>query len=99
MAKGLFSSLYGKTEEGIFNKLYSHNGTMSRVQRTDIRLAGLGQEEDEDEEPDTPAPPAPAGPKESVFEKEYEGIPLWVIGIFFLGFGVAYRKLKKANAA
>jgi len=117
MSKGLYSStkgLYGPTEglysslyadEGVYNKLYSHGGSSAEINRTDIRLGGLGQEEPADAPmDDLPAsetaplgPPAPPG--ESFFEREYKGIPLWLVGVFFLGFAIAYRRLKKTEVS
>tara|TARA_B100000925_G_scaffold272428_1_gene236360 strand:- start:162 stop:515 length:354 start_codon:yes stop_codon:yes gene_type:complete len=117
MARGLFKSIYGKTDEGIFPELYSHEGTTSKTKRMDIRLAGweLGQveddeddEEDEEEEIDISAsvppsggmklPTAPGGAvtAPSVFTQEKEGFPMWVLGIFILGFALAWRQNKKA---
>lgn len=112
MARGLFKSIYGKTDEGIFPELYSHEGTTSKTKRMDIRLAGweLGQTDDdeEDEEDDFTPPPTPSpslslptapggavtGP--SVFTQEKEGFPMWVLGIFILGFALAWRQNKKS---
>jgi hypothetical protein len=114
MGKGLFKSVYGKTDEGIFPDLYSHKGSSPSTQRMDIRLGnyeffGEGEEEeedDEDEKEEAPAstpslPTAPGGPVTgpSVFAKDKEGFPMWVVGIFLLGFAFAWRQRKKATTA
>jgi hypothetical protein len=117
MARGLFKSIYGKTDEGIFPELYSHEGMTSKTKRMDIRLAGweLGQTDEDDEEEETPSvatsstpstpsssgmslPTAPGGAVTgpSVFTQEKEGFPMWVLGIFILGFALAWRQNKKA---
>jgi hypothetical protein len=111
MGKGLFKSIYGKTDEGIYPDLYTKHGTSSGTKRTDIRLGDyeylgdyhfLGEEDDDDDDeeegetsPGTPATTdsTPGGP--SVFSKDKEGFPMWVAGIFFLGFALAWRQRKK----
>ncbi len=128
MSKGLFKSIYGKTDEGIFPDLYERQGSSPATQRMDIRLGdySFGQEDDDDDDEDeakaapatpTPAPtiptPAPAaagkmklpeapggavkGP--SVFSQDKDGFPMWLVGVFLLGFAVAWRQKKKSTTA
>ena len=96
MAGGLYKSLYGKG--GIYEQLYSKYGASPPTQRTDIRLGNyeyFGQAEDDDEENEEPeAPPANAG-KPPIFAKEYQGFPIWLLGLFLLGFSWAFRRKKK----
>lgn len=104
----LYGSLYGKTEEGVYNDLYRKKGSPS-TQRMDIRL-GQAEDDDEDDDDEMPiaapfdpsAPSAPAGTapaKENFFSQEFMGFPNWLIGVFLLGFAYAYRQRKKAEAA
>lgn len=55
MKKGLFSSIYGATDEGIFDVLFSRHGASPPVKRMDIRLGEYGEEEGDDEEEDDAA--------------------------------------------
>lgn len=67
MLKGLFTSIFGATDEGIFDTLYSRHGASPPVKSTDIRLGDYGQADEEEEEaaPDAakaagpPAAPTP----------------------------------------
>lgn len=97
MAGGLYKSLYDKG--GIYAQLYSKYGASPPTQRTDIRLGnyGFGQAEDEDEEEDEAVPAGPGKPP--VFSKEYKGFPMWLLGVFLLGFSWAFRRKKKQKAA
>lgn len=69
--KGLYTSIYGATDEGIFDVLYSRHGASPPVKRTDIRLGDYGEEDEgEDEEAvapatatATPTPAASASPE------------------------------------
>lgn len=42
---GLYSSIYGKPAEGIYDDLYSRQGASPPVKSIDIRLGGLGEPE------------------------------------------------------
>ena len=99
MGKGLFKSIYGKIDEGIFKEFYPKEGSDSPVKSMDIRsgLGNLGQE-DEDERPGSPSPALPSLQKKPFFSQEFMGFPNWLIGIFILGFAYAYRSKKKASS-
>ena len=102
--KGLFKSLYGKTEEGVYNDLYSRDGSSPSTKRMDIRLGQLDDDDEDDEETTASVvtevemleAEVPAGAEEPFFSQEYLGFPNWLIGVFLLGFAYAYRKRKKA---
>lgn len=96
MGKGLYKSIYGKIDEGIFKEFYPKEGSDSPVQSMDIRLGlgNLGQDEEDEEA----GPPAAAAPKKPFFSQEFMGFPNWLIGIFILGFAYAYRSKKKASS-
>jgi hypothetical protein len=107
--KGLFKSIYGITEEGVYNDLYSRDGSSPSTKRMDIRLGQVEEDDEDDEEedisvitaPEAPfAPPAPdAAPsteEKPFFSQEFLGFPNWLIGVFLLGFAYAYRRRKKA---
>lgn len=97
MAGGLYKSLYGKG--GIYEQLYSKYGASPPTQRTDIRLGGyLGADEDEPAAPAAPASPTAGPGKPPIFSKEYKGFPVWLLGLFFLGFSWTLRKKKKQQA-
>lgn len=69
-------------EKGVYNALYRREGGSQPMKSTDQRL---GSTDD-------------AGPsKKSVFAKEYKGFPMWLIGVFLLGFAYTYRKRKKES--
>jgi hypothetical protein len=105
--KGLFKSLYGITEEGVYNDLYSRDGSSPPTKRMDIRLGQVENDEEDDEEdaltilpetaPET-APEATPSIEEPFFSQEFLGFPNWLIGIFVLGFAYAYRRRKKATS-
>ena len=110
-AEGLYGSLYGKPGSGGYHELYKSEGSPT-TQRMDIRLGGLGlgQEEEDDDDDDDDAPeiitpeiitPESAAPlaKPNFFSQENMGFPNWLIGVFLLGFALAYRQRKKAEAA
>jgi len=96
MSQGLYRSIFDK--QGIYNPFYRRGGGQQPMKSTDQRL---GESDDDDETPAPPAPPTTAppspsnSPKESIFAREYEGFPMWVAGLFLLGFAWAYRKRKK----
>lgn len=100
--KGLFKSLYGKTEEGVYNDLYSRDGTSPPTKRMDIRLGQVDDDDDDDddeeEEETTSASEESnaAPPQKPFFSQEFLGFPNWLIGVFVLGFAYAYRKRKKS---
>jgi hypothetical protein len=113
MLKGLYTSIFGATDEGIFDILYSRHGASPPVKRTDIRLGDYGQA-DEEEEPD--AEPAAAGavatstsaaasaaPAASsgggFFSQDIGGFPLWLVGVGFLGFAWAIRRKRKKQSS
>lgn len=92
-----FKSLYGK--DGIYDRLYSKRGSSPPIERTDIRLGDYGYfgQADDDDEGDEEAPSG--GPvKPPIFAKEYKGFPMWLLGIFLLGFSWAVRKKKTSKA-
>lgn len=95
MSKGLFKSHFER--DALYKALYSKQGASPPTKRMDIRLGGwLGQEEDEEEEEvevaevSTPNPVAPK--KEPIFAKEVKGFPMWLVGVFLLGFAWAVRQ-------
>jgi len=95
MAGGLYSSLYGRIEQGIFDDLYRKHGSAQQVLPFESRLGQAEEEdEDEDEEEDAPSPAivaaAPTG--KPFFAREIAGFPLWLLGVVFLGFSYAYRR-------
>lgn len=85
MARGLYKTIFDK--HGIYNASFRRGGSQQPIKSTDQRLG----QADEDEDEDTPAPTA----KSSFFSREVEGFPMWVVGIFLLGFAWAYRRRKK----
>lgn len=94
MSRGLYRSIFDK--QGIYNAFYRRGGGQQPMKSTDQRLG----QTDEDEEEEAPAAPTPAPTqKESFFAREIEGFPMWVIGLFLLGFAWAYRKRKKEQTA
>lgn len=65
MAKGLFTTIFGRTDEGIFPDLFANEGTYSPTKRMDIRLGNYEfaqAEEDDDEEDDLPTQAPPTTP-------------------------------------
>jgi pyruvate/2-oxoglutarate dehydrogenase complex dihydrolipoamide acyltransferase (E2) component len=69
MLKGLFTSIFGATDQGIFDALYSDYGASPPVKSTEIRLGDYGEDaapsekDDEDEKPAaTPSTPTAAKP-------------------------------------
>jgi len=50
MLGNAFDSIYGKTDEGIFDDLYSRHGASPPVKRMDIRLGQTDQTPDDDDE-------------------------------------------------
>jgi pyruvate/2-oxoglutarate dehydrogenase complex dihydrolipoamide acyltransferase (E2) component len=115
MLKGLYTSIFGATDEGIFDILYSRHGASPPVKRTDIRLGDYGQA-DEEEEPDaaaaptaasaaatpaaTPASSAPAPSSGGgFFAQDIGGFPLWLVGVGFLGFAWAIRRKRKKQSS
>jgi len=94
MAGGLYKSLYGKG--GIYEQLYSKYGSSPPTQRTDIRLGNYGYfgQAEEDDDDESEAPLASPG-KPAVFAKEYKGFPMWLAGLFLLGFAWTLRRKKK----
>ncbi len=106
---GLYTSLFGKSGQGLFEPLYSKGGSPHQVKRFESRLGHfegrLGQdaddEDDEGDEEDTPsaAPAEPAAPGKPFFSRDFAGIPLWLLGVCFLGFSYAYRRKAKASGS
>jgi len=110
MLKGLYTSIFGATDEGIFDILYSRHGASPPVKRTDIRLGDYGQnEEDEEVAAPTAAATAPgasaSAPIPSVsspggfFAQDIGGFPLWLVGVGFLGFAWAFRRKRKKQSS
>jgi len=113
--KGLYTSIFGATDEGIFDILYSRHGASPPVKRMDIRLGDYGEEADEEEDaaapaasspsPASPAPaasaaPTPAGPSPGgIFAQDIGGFPLWLVGVGFLGFAWAIRRKRKKQSS
>lgn len=81
MARGLFKTIFDT--RGIYNPMYRRRGGQHPIKSTDQRLG----ETDSDSGP----------PKKSVFAKEYEGFPMWLVGVFLFGFAYMYRKRKKES--
>lgn len=81
MLGNLYHTLYGKPEEGHMKNLYSHHGSPARYQRMDVRT-GLSNTETN---------------LWSFFEREIEGIPIWIIGLFLLGLSSA-KKMKQVKS-
>lgn len=90
--KGLYKTIYGKIDYGLFSDLFSHLGTDSPVKRMDIRLAGYNLGEDSAPVSPTTTPVVSKNP----FTQQKEGFPMWLVGVFFLGFAVAWRQRKTA---
>lgn len=90
MAGGLFSSLFNK--QGIYEDLFSRDGSSPPLHRTDLRLGEADDEEDEVEP--TPAA-APVRQGKSFFQTHFYGIPIWLICVAFLGFAIQMRKDRK----
>ena len=112
MLKGLYTSIFGPTDEGIFEILYSRHGASPPVKRTDIRLGDYGQnEENEDEEGAAPTataaapgaptstPPPSAPSPGGFFAQDIGGFPLWLVGVGFLGFAWAFRRKRKKQSS
>lgn len=109
--KGLYTSIYGATDEGIFDVLYSRHGASPPVKRTDIRLGDYGEEDDEETPAAAPTPTAapaasPATPSEpaapssgNFFAQDVGGFPLWLVGVGFLGFAWAFRRKRKKQSS
>ena len=109
MAGGLYSSLFGKSGQGLYEALYSKSGSPHQVKRFESRLGHFegrlgqdagdaGDEDDEDDEEDAPSV-APAAPGKPFFSRDFAGIPLWLLGVCFLGFSYAYRRKAKASGS
>lgn len=103
----LYSSIYGQTDQGIFDDLYSRYGASPPVKRMDIRLGQVDEDEEEDEEEEeitavsavAPVQPARVGPPpKSIFAQNIGGFPVWLLGVAFLGFAWAYRRKKKKSS-
>jgi len=93
MMGGLYSSLYGKAEQGIYDDLYSRHGAAQQVQSFESRLGQADEEEDEEDE-EVATPTAPGKP---FFSRDIAGFPLWLLGIVFLGFSYAYRRKARGS--
>jgi hypothetical protein len=95
MSKGLFTNLYGKSEEGIFGSgLYSRHGSSPRFTSADIRLGGYGEGEDDDDDDDEDLGPI----KPPVFAKQVAGFPFWILGVVFLGFSWSLRRRRSKQS-
>jgi len=82
---GLFESVYGgvsHAKQGIYNVLFSRDGSYSPIKRTDIRLGELNEEV------------SPAG---GLFFGNYMGLPYWLIAVFLLGLAYSYRRQMSAR--
>ena len=95
MAGGLFASLYGK--QGIYEDLYSRNGASPPLHSSDLRLGGLGEDDEETEEVKAPIAPLSVGPTPSkgFFHTHLLGLPTWLLGLILLGFAATYRRKTK----
>lgn len=80
MAKGLYKSIYDTGE--LYSALYSRRGASPPTKRTDIRLGNYGLN-------------GYGQVEESFFSKDFGGVPVWLISIFFLGFGYAVNRKKR----
>lgn len=115
MFGNMFDSIYGETDQGIFDILYSRHGASPPVKPMDIRLGDYGQEEedddDDDEEEAAGALPAAApvsnfptyipttARSTPFFAQDIGGFPLWLVGVGFLGFAWAYRRKRKKQSS
>lgn len=96
MAGGLFSSLYGRNGQGLYKAMYSQGGAAHQVKRFESRL-GQAEEDDEEDDEEDETPSAPSAPGKPFFSREFAGLPLWLLGVCFLGFSYAYRRKAKAS--
>ena len=63
MLKGLYTSIFGATDQGIFDVLYSDYGASPPVKRMDIRLGDYGVNPEDDVEDDKPDATTATNPK------------------------------------
>lgn len=84
--KGLFSSIYGATDQGIFDIFFARQGSSPPIKRMDIRLGDYG------DDGQLTGPPG-------FFRDDIAGFPIWLFGVGFLGFAWAIRRKRKKQSS